>query len=570
MQLTCSCGTTVEVSGEPASVCPRCGRALSATMDAPPPGRSLKPLWALMGESAPTPSKESSAHPASAVTDPAHSTAADSTDVPAAPIEGLPTVPVEQSGGAVAVPYTSPPLQARGKGLWGLMQHTSPTDLAGTGAAVDGNISHTVAPAAHTDEPPPTRPTVEAGVDEATAKHAPSPPRPKGLWSLIGPATHSVTPTAESPAALVETPPPRPIAAPSPPVVPHAPGGASEIGPEFAVGSAVDLSSLAAIPTRPVALRATEPGRSATALAGGVAGLLALPLTALALINQAWTSLPATTLGFAALLAGFVALGDVLRAKRKARGLVWSLTGILCGTAAMLLGPLVVAPLGRQWHQESQRGYTTSHLQKIGEALAGYYQRKAAFPPGGVFRRVEDERVGYHGWIAHLLPFVGQQSLYDQIDLDVPFDHPDHHAVMGIDIPVFHAAGGNRARLSGIFAVTHFAGVGGDVVDDLGEIAQGGLFDANSEVTKEAVCDGLSNTLAVGEIRSNYPAWGDPGNWRGIGKGLNKDPAGFGNAERTGAHFLMADGSVRYFSNATDPKLLLQLSTRNGGEALAK
>jgi hypothetical protein len=92
------------------------------------------------------------------------------------------------------------------------------------------------------------------------------------------------------------------------------------------------------------------------------------------------------------------------------------------------------------------------------------------------------------------------------------------------------------------------------------------LFGVNSKVTRKDVTDGQANTLAAGEIADNFPPWGDPENWRPIGKGINRDAQGFGNHDRTGACFLMADGSVRYFSNKTSTRVMTALSTRDGGE----
>ena len=55
-----------------------------------------------------------------------------------------------------------------------------------------------------------------------------------------------------------------------------------------------------------------------------------------------------------------------------------------------------------------------------------------------------------------------------------------------------------------------------------------GLFSVNSKVRRQDVADGLSNTLAAGEIADQLPAWGDPENWRTVGKGINRDAQGFG------------------------------------------
>jgi prepilin-type processing-associated H-X9-DG protein len=137
---------------------------------------------------------------------------------------------------------------------------------------------------------------------------------------------------------------------------------------------------------------------------------------------------------------------------------------------------------------------------------------------------------------------------------------------MSTPVLVFFAAGGNRARTGGGFAVTHFAGVGGEVSTGRGEKPSAGIFRAGKPLTKEDVTDGLSTTFAAGEIGGQYPAWGDPENLRVPQLGLNKDPRGFGNAARTGAIMLFADGHVKFFPNATDPEVLRRLSTRNAGD----
>ena len=97
-----------------------------------------------------------------------------------------------------------------------------------------------------------------------------------------------------------------------------------------------------------------------------------------------------------------------------------------------------------------------------------------------------------------------------------------------------------------------------------GSVAHAGVFDINSETTREDVIDGLSQTLMAGEISHQYPAWGEPHNWRQIGKGLNRDPEGFGNARHNGAMFLLTDGSVRFISNKVDLRVLEAMSTRDG------
>ncbi|MBC8115999.1 MAG: DUF1559 domain-containing protein, partial [Candidatus Saccharimonas sp.] len=229
-------------------------------------------------------------------------------------------------------------------------------------------------------------------------------------------------------------------------------------------------------------------------------------------------------------------------------------------------GPLLFSGLGRDLREATGQQATGKHLTEIGVALNRHHDQHSAFPVGGVFTRDAAGVVkGQHGWMTFLLPFVGEQELYQSIVQDKPYDDPVNRAAMGRDVVTYFAAGGDRAKIVQGYAVSHFAGVGGEI-DDATGLSHVGIFQRDEAVKKEEVTDGLSNTLIVGELAKTYPPWGDPENWRPIGRGLNKSVEGFGSAAGNGATFLLADGSVRFFNNQTDPKLLLKLSTRDGGE----
>ena len=93
-----------------------------------------------------------------------------------------------------------------------------------------------------------------------------------------------------------------------------------------------------------------------------------------------------------------------------------------------------------------------------------------------------------------------------------------------------------------------------------------GLFSDGGPVRREQFTDGLSQTIIIGEIRDAFPPWGEPGNVRSIGEGLNRQFRGFGNEAGTGATFLHADGSAKFYSNKTDKRVLQRLETRDGAE----
>jgi len=72
--------------------------------------------------------------------------------------------------------------------------------------------------------------------------------------------------------------------------------------------------------------------------------------------------------------------------------------------------------------------------------------------------------------------------------------------------------------------------------------------------------DGAAHTFLVGEVNTDFVAWGRPGNCRDLTLGINK-PHGFGGPPaRDGALFLMADGSTRFVSVSASPSVLRSLA----------
>ncbi|MBI5758285.1 MAG: DUF1559 domain-containing protein [Planctomycetales bacterium] len=297
-------------------------------------------------------------------------------------------------------------------------------------------------------------------------------------------------------------------------------------------------------------------------------GLLALPLAVPALYaSSPLVFVPSGVLGFVAICFGLSTINAIRRGRAMAKGRGFAWAGMLAGMLAMFLGPVVFSGIGKRMAEESRDNFTKGHLRHIGEGLQAFHNAHGMFPPGGVFRPVAGgTEQGMHGWMTLLLPHLGELELYNRIDLQKPFSDEANLPAMGTDLPMFLAAGADRSKVAGKFGVAHFAGVGGEFVNEDGEQVEAGIFETNSEITRDLVTDGLSNTLVAGEVPAPFPAWGDPENWRQVGRGLNQDPDGFGNVEGTGAMFLMADGSVRFISRRTSRRVLEALSTRSSGD----
>ena len=301
-------------------------------------------------------------------------------------------------------------------------------------------------------------------------------------------------------------------------------------------------------------------------LTGIASGLASLGLSVLALRPEVWMRLPGLVMGFYAMMLGYLSLTETHPSQRP-RNVVWlSTTAILSGIVGIVLGPLYFSEWGRAMRDSRGSWQTRQHLAQIGQALKQHHDQHGSFPAGGTFELLPSKKQqGLHGWMTFLLPHVGEGRVYEMIDLSKPFDGVENRPAMGKEISVFYADGGDRTRIGQGFAVAHFAGVGGEMETEMG-IVQAGIFDPDRPIRREDVTDGLAKTLAAGELAGNFPPWGDPANLRTVGRGLNKEINGFGNARGNGALFLFADGSVEFFGNRTDAKVLQQLSSRNGQE----
>ncbi|MBI1313550.1 DUF1559 domain-containing protein [bacterium] len=293
-------------------------------------------------------------------------------------------------------------------------------------------------------------------------------------------------------------------------------------------------------------------------------GSVSVVTSLLCLLSLAALRILPTLIGVAALIYGCLGLAAQRRSSTKSN--VGATLGLGLGLLGIFAGPLWLNEFGDRWRHEQTSRVVTAHLQSIGSALDAFYNEHQRFPAGGSFVDSSDGfPVGMHGWMTDLLPHLGYQELATQIDHRRPWSDPVNADPMSTRVEPFLTPGTPYALTATGHAPAHFAGVGGRVETEFGT-GDLGIFGRNSQVTHDDVIDGLSQTMAAGEIAQTIPAWGEPDNWRSIGPGLNQSPQGFGNASDTGAHFLMADGSVRFLSNRTSLHTLQQLSTRNGSE----
>jgi len=314
----------------------------------------------------------------------------------------------------------------------------------------------------------------------------------------------------------------------------------------------------------PEITRRTQVATSACWSAG--LGLFAFAAAGLAYRPEFWSKIPGPASGFVGLMLGLIALGDIKRSRGRLTGQTPAYMGIAFGIVAMIAGPTLFAPWGASLRQYAGREKTHHNLTQIGAAMMTHLKQVRRFPEQGTF---DTGKVNSgHSWMTRLLPYLDHENLYNQIDFTKPYDDNANMIEMQQQIPQFLAADQDRLFTTNGLAVSHFSGLAGELMSEDVGMVRIGVLDADNPIRQVDLLDGASQTMVAGEINFGFPAWGEPENVRQIGQGLNKAMDGFGNASGTGAMFLFADGSVRFFSNRTSPEVLQSLSTRNGQEVI--
>ncbi len=207
----------------------------------------------------------------------------------------------------------------------------------------------------------------------------------------------------------------------------------------------------------------------------------------------------------------------------------------------MLLSPAVQAfnPLLDRW--QSMDG-----MQHLADAMLAYAREHEHFPARA---SLSAESKPLLSWRVHLLPFLGHSELYNQFQLDEPWDGPHNRKLIRLMPSEYQ-----NPRRPCDFRTTYMVPVG-----------VGTIFEGPQGLPQRDIHDGPSNTLMLVEADENHAVyWTQPVDfpydeqnpWNGLG---TLREAGFLGAG--------ADSAVRFFVRSLDPYQLRAYFSRDGGES---
>lgn len=234
------------------------------------------------------------------------------------------------------------------------------------------------------------------------------------------------------------------------------------------------------------------------------------------------------------------------------------------GVGIALLLPAVQAA------REAARRMQCSNCEKqIVLSLHNYHDVYRGLPP---LYTVDKNGKPLHSWRTLLLPFMEEQALYEKIRFDEPWDS-EYNKQFHNQMPAIYQCPSNPEVLQAADKKCCYSALVG-----------GGLIPAKKEGERTGsnftrITDGTSNTIAVVEVVEPF-CWMDPTaditleEWsKGIRKG-NRNREGAADLPKAGSFHPVGltaaffDGSVRFISAETLPKILEILGDPADGEAV--
>jgi prepilin-type processing-associated H-X9-DG protein len=234
-------------------------------------------------------------------------------------------------------------------------------------------------------------------------------------------------------------------------------------------------------------------------------------------------------------------------------------TLVVVGAFAVLLvcGGLLVAlwlPAVQEAPEAARRMQCVNNLKQIGVAMHNYHDVYRCFPPAYV---PDADGKPMHSWRVLILPFLEQQSLYDQYDFNEPWDGPNNIRLADSIPAVYACPDSVFSNSNTCYAMI----VGPDTISDGPSAAR--LAD---------IKDGTANTLMVVEAAGNGINWMEPRDLdaQKLSFVINDrpTPGGIKSDHPGGANVVFCDGAVRFLPDTTSPGVVKDLSTIAGGERI--
>ncbi|MDR1052656.1 MAG: DUF1559 domain-containing protein [Planctomycetaceae bacterium] len=200
------------------------------------------------------------------------------------------------------------------------------------------------------------------------------------------------------------------------------------------------------------------------------------------------------------------------------------------------------------------RKQCSNKMRQMGIAILNHLDAMEKFPPAF---SVDDNGKPLHSWRVMLLPYLGEEKLYQSIRLNEPWNS-EHNKQFHSKMP--HAFKCPTCKIGNTQSDTVYCMVTGK--EAFGKTDGKGITFRN-------INDGASNTVCIVE-RKTPVCWMSPEDvtFENAIKGINNSPNGIGSDHDRGTNVAFIDGSIRFLPQDTKPEIIKALLTTEGGEVI--
>jgi prepilin-type N-terminal cleavage/methylation domain-containing protein len=301
---------------------------------------------------------------------------------------------------------------------------------------------------------------------------------------------------------------------------------------------------------------------------------------------------------------------------RRARGVTLVEVLVVVAIIGLLVGLLL--PAVQAAREAARRTQCGNHLRQLGVAIHRYESNTQGLPAAstdpvvdGVWNWTDTPTALHHGWATLLLPYLEQSALHSLVDRTKSAFDPANRSAARTVIPVYRCPSFPGTpfvmdplylSLGSPYALRNYVAMGATTAGRLywepsfktPETQDGSIY-PQSRTRFRTISDGLSHTVLLSETREqNAAAWIDGSTssitsrridasnsptYTGPENALNYVPYyRYGGGQSidmdygpSSAHVgvvgqLLADGSVQFLADSTEPTVYDGLVTRAGGE----
>ena len=134
-------------------------------------------------------------------------------------------------------------------------------------------------------------------------------------------------------------------------------------------------------------------------------------------------------------------------------------TGCAIVVLFVLMSIVLLMPEFPHAGEAARRAQCANQLKQIGLALHNYHYTHKQFPPAYV---ADKDGKPMHSWRVLILPYVEQKALYDQYDLNEPWDGPNNKTLLAARPTIYVCPSDGASSAVGATNTSYIAVVGSD------------------------------------------------------------------------------------------------------------